>query len=240
MDPHRDHQRGVSHQLAIITDFAPEPTSKRWGLLHGHQRRHARVWPTFLYRLITTLLDPAVETAAELAAAYAKRWACETGFREIKTYLRGSHRALRATAPDEARQELWAYLIVYQLIRLVIGHAALNGTDLAPARISFIAARDALQGAITTTPGRAPAHAEQLYRDLSRSMITKHVTCRTCPRMAKRPLFHFPSQQASTAPASQNVSYQLSISAPDTGTTTTPHKDEQQDPPCLEAHPRAA
>ncbi|SHN35528.1 hypothetical protein [Streptomyces yunnanensis] len=61
----------------------------------------------------------------------------ETGFREIKTYLRGSHRALRAADPETARQELWAYLIVYQAIRLTICHAALRGENLEPARISF-------------------------------------------------------------------------------------------------------
>nr|WP_205627725.1 transposase [Streptomyces pathocidini] len=42
------------------------------------------------YRLITTLLDPTSAPARELAATYARRWAVETGFREIKTYLRGS------------------------------------------------------------------------------------------------------------------------------------------------------
>jgi hypothetical protein len=89
------------------------------------------------YRLITTLLDPRIAPAAALAATYAKRWACETGFREIKTYLRGSHRALRATDPEVARQELWAYLVVYQAIRLIICHAALRGANLEPARISF-------------------------------------------------------------------------------------------------------
>ncbi|MDT0469995.1 hypothetical protein [Streptomyces gibsoniae] len=66
------------------------------------------------YRLITTLLDPQLAPARELAATYARRRAADTGFREIKTFLRGSHRALRATDPEVARQELWAYLIVYQ------------------------------------------------------------------------------------------------------------------------------
>lgn len=32
--------------------------------------------------------------------------------------------------------------------------------------------------------------------------------------MAKRPLFHFPSRQASTELASRNVTYQLSVTAP--------------------------
>lgn len=174
------------------------------------------------YRLVTTLLDPQTAPAAELAATYAKRWASETGFREIKTYLRGTRRALRAADPEVARQELWAYLIVYQVIRHIICLTALRGGNLEPARISFTAARDAVQDSIATTSRHADTHAEQIYRDLSRRLITKHVTCRTCPRMAKRPLFHFPSRQASTALASQNATYQLSIE------------------PSLEDEPRAA
>jgi hypothetical protein len=103
---------------------------------------------------------PTVAPAVELAATYAKRWVCETGIREIKACLRGSRRALRGTDPDVARQERWAYLIVYQAIRLVICHAALRGQDLKPARISFTAARDAVQDAIAITPRRVEGHAE--------------------------------------------------------------------------------
>ncbi|MCX5355829.1 IS4 family transposase [Streptomyces mirabilis] len=191
------------------------------------------------YRLATTLLDPRTAPAAELAATYAKRWACETGFREIKTYLRGTRRALRAADPEAARQELWAYLIVYQAIRHIICLAALRGDDLEPARISFTAARDAVQDAITITPRCADAHAEQIYRDLSRRLITKHVTCRTCPRMAKRPLFHFPSRQASTAPASQNATYHLAIVTPDIANAQTQHQHEH-DQRRTATQPRAA
>jgi hypothetical protein len=56
--------------------------------------------------------------------------------------------------------------------------------------------------------------------------------------MAKRPLFHFPSRQASTALTSQNVTYQLSITRPDAVDTQARHQAEQQDPPCLTAQPR--
>ena len=166
-------------------------------------------------------------------------WACETGFREIKTYLRGSQRALRGVDPHTARQELWAYLIVYQAIRLIICQAALVA-DLDPTRISFTAARDAVQDSIATTSRQAKTHTESIGRDLVRRLVTKHVTCRTCPRMAKRPLFHFPSRQASTAPASQNVTYQLLVTAPALSTLTPEAPPRQTKPPQFTALPRAA
>jgi len=191
------------------------------------------------YRMITTLLDWRAAPAGQIAATYARRWACETGFREIKTYLRGSMRALRGTGPDTARQELWAYLIVYQALRLIICQAALTA-GLDPGRISFTAARDAVQDAIATTPRRAQAATELIGRDLARRLITKHVICRTCPQMAKRPVPHFPSRQASTKLASQNVTYQLSVTAPATAITNSSKQRQQTQPPRHEAQPRAA
>jgi ADP-ribose pyrophosphatase YjhB (NUDIX family) len=163
----------------------------------------------------------------------------ETGFREITTYLRGSMRALRGTGPDTARQELWAYLIAYQALGLIVCQAAL-AADLDPGQISFTAARDAVQDAIATTPRRAKARTELIGRDLARRLITKHVICRTCPRMVKRPLFHFPSRQASTELASQNVTYRLSVTAPATTITKPPEQHQQAPPPRHEAQPRAA
>ncbi|MFI1967446.1 hypothetical protein ACH429_25580 [Streptomyces pathocidini] len=58
--------------------------------------------------------------------------------------------------------------------------------------------------------------------------------------MAKRPLFHFPSRQASTAPTSQNVTYQLSITTPETAEPQPSRQVKQQDPPCRTAQHRAA
>ena len=73
------------------------------------------------YFLLTTLLDPAAAPAAELAAAYARRWAVETAFAELKTYLRGGPgTVLRSGDPAGVRQELWAFLVIYQAIRIVI------------------------------------------------------------------------------------------------------------------------
>jgi hypothetical protein len=104
------------------------------------------------YRLITTLGDWRAFPAAALAAAYARRWAAETGFRELKTILRGHDRPLRGRTPALARQEVWAYLAIYQALRTLITRAAArDGTD--PARISFTTARDAAERSLGTSPG---------------------------------------------------------------------------------------
>src|SRR3954468_11095131 len=43
-----------------------------------------------LYRLMTTILDPAQAPAAELAALYHERWEIEGALAELKTQLRGA------------------------------------------------------------------------------------------------------------------------------------------------------
>ncbi|WP_434599795.1 IS4 family transposase [Streptomyces sp. A5-4] len=242
-DSHRHALKRARHRKA--GQAPPAPLAPRGPVVRVVEsvitvRTHDGTVRTGHYRLITTLLDPQLAPARSLATTYARRWAAETGFREIKTYLRGSHRTLRATDPEVARQELWAYLIVYQVIRLIICHAALRGENLDPARISFTAARDAVRSSISTTPQEAEAHCEQLYQDLSRRLITKHITCRTCPRIARRRVSHFPSRQTSTAPASQNVAYHLAITPPGAAGTQPPRQTAPKDLPRPTAQPRAA
>jgi hypothetical protein len=147
------------------------------------------------YRLITSLLDWRRAPAKDLAALYGRRWACETAIGEIKTHLRGKGRILRATDPECARQEVWAYLIIYTAIRLMTGQAAIAG-DVEPARICFTAARDAARRTITTTPRQAAQTIQTLGPDLCRQLITQRTTSRVCPRALKRPPSPFPRKKA--------------------------------------------
>jgi IS4 transposase len=66
-----------------------------------------------LYRLITTLLDPAEAPAAELAALYHERWEEESAFAELKVTLPGKRLMLRSHRADLAEQELHALLLVH-------------------------------------------------------------------------------------------------------------------------------
>ena len=97
--------------------------------------------------------------AAELAAAYARRWAVETCFAELKARLRGPGRVLRSRTPDLALQEIWAYLAVYQAVRAVIARTA-AGAGANPARLSFTAALRAVRAIIRASPAAALASAE--------------------------------------------------------------------------------
>jgi hypothetical protein len=183
------------------------------------------------YRLVTSLLDPDLAPAEQLVALYARRWAAETGIREIKTVLLAG-RALRGATPVRALQELWATLVIYQSIRLLICQAALT-EDLDPSRISFTAARDTAQHRITTTPAHAPDHLALACDDLCRQLITRHVHARVFPRALKNTLSRYPHRGTTRQLTCTKASYQVAI-VPHTTPVTTATA------PASPAQPRAA
>jgi len=90
-----------------------------------------------LYRLITTILDPAQAPATELAALYHERWEIETAMDELKTHLRGAQIVLRSKTPELVKQEFWGLLMAHYAIRGLMHEAALQA-DEDPDRLSFL------------------------------------------------------------------------------------------------------
>src|SRR5215469_12849093 len=90
-----------------------------------------------LIALITTITDPALASAQELAEAYCQRWEEETGHDQLKTCLRGPGKVLRSKSPDMARQEIYGYLLTHYAISAPICQAATEaGID--PDRVKFL------------------------------------------------------------------------------------------------------
>lgn len=90
-----------------------------------------------IYRLVTTVLNPAEGPAEEWAALYHERWEIETALDELKTHLRGARMVLRSKTPDLVRQEFYGLLLAHFAIRGLMHEAALKaGED--PDRLSFV------------------------------------------------------------------------------------------------------
>jgi IS4 transposase len=90
-----------------------------------------------LYRLGTTILDPAEAPAAELAALYHERWEIEGALAELKTHLRGARAVLRSRTPALVRQEFRGLLLAHFAVRGLMHEAALRA-DEDPDRLSFL------------------------------------------------------------------------------------------------------
>jgi len=169
------------------------------------------------YRAVTTILDWRRYPAADLAAAYARRWGIESAYREAKSYLAGG-RILRSRTPGLARQEAWALLIAYQAIRALICHAA-AGTD--PSRLSFTTA---LHAARRTLASPATALASARSEILASPLPGRPP--RTCARALADPTRPYPARNGKPQPLPQPALYTLTVTPP--GTTTRQHHDQQQ------------
>jgi len=114
-----------------------------------------------LYRLVTTLLDPAAAPAAELAALYHERWESEGAFAELKVSLPGERLMLRSRRADLVEQELYGLLLAHFALRRLI-HEASRRAGCDPDTLSFLHAvrvvRRHLPFHAAFSPSPAPAH----------------------------------------------------------------------------------
>ena len=89
-----------------------------------------------VYRLVTTLLDPFLYPAKELAVLFHERWHAELVIGETRTVLRLSARTLRSLTPQGVIQELYALLLAHTLLRTLMLRAATQ-QGIAPTTLSL-------------------------------------------------------------------------------------------------------
>ena len=160
--------------MARLTHKIPDPDApktksgrQRWKKVYLNVRVIRFQIPGFRpVTLVTNILDPTI-TAREMALHYHQRWDIEVAYDEIKTHqcatLRGqSPTTFRSKRPDLVKQELYALLIMYNAVRLLIYQAAVKqGKD--PRFVSFL---DALQHIIDAAPmmtADASEHTEDTF-----------------------------------------------------------------------------
>ncbi len=151
--------------------------------------------------LVTTLLNPKLYPAQELAALYVRRWRIELCLRDLKTTM--GMEQLRCKTPDMAEKELLAYLVAHNLVRCVIAEAvARHPVDLE--RVSFKGSVDALrQYSNAIAQARNPKMRHQLWEDLMLNLVrdlVRHRPNRKEPRAVKRrpkpyPLLNHPRRR---------------------------------------------
>jgi len=167
---------------------------------------------TELFRLLTTITDPTVAPAAELAGCYRERWESETCYKSMKTHQRGPRAVLRSTDPDGVRQEIYAYLITYQAIRHLITQAA-TAEGIDPDRISFTTALRAVRRWITTAAtATAAVLAEARTATLVEISRDPHDRRdRSSPRAVKRSQAPYPAKRHASQQASTHVNYHIDV-----------------------------
>jgi hypothetical protein len=169
-------------------------------------------------RLLTTILDPTI-SARELVIHYHRRWDIEIAYDEIKTHqcatLRGQAPTIfRSKKPELVEQELYAVLIVYNLVRELI-HQAVAEQPEKMRRISFL---DSLQCIIEAIPKMSiagPTQAETQYQYL-RSLIAECVIDRpqrhrVNPRVVKVKMSKFKRKKKTHKSSHRDLESELQI-----------------------------
>jgi hypothetical protein len=135
----------------------------------------------------TTLLDPIETPADEIRALYRDRWTVELNLRSLKEGL--GMGVLRGQSPDVVRKEIVMHLLAYNLIRLLMWHAAAeHGRNLH--RLSFAGTLHRLRATLPLLlQHRAPQNLLRLIADLLlwiASDRVPHRPDRVEPRRRKR------------------------------------------------------
>jgi hypothetical protein len=145
------------------------------------------------YRLVTTLLDPDVAPAFEVACAYHERWEIELVLDEVDSHQRLAGRPLRSQRPVGVIQELYGLLIAHYAVRRVMMEAAAK-EELDPDRLSFSHALRVMQESLPEFQLVERAELERLYerllRDVARERLAERKV-RSNARVVKRKMSTF-------------------------------------------------
>jgi hypothetical protein len=151
--------------------------------------------------IVSTLLDAGRYVKGELEALYRLRWQAELNLRSLKTTMQMD--VLRCQKPDRVRKEIWAHLLVYNLIRTAMAHAA-QAHQCEPWQISFKGTQQALNAFGGFWPTGQPLDADAYYDHFLEAIAEHRVGNRPNriePRAKKRrpkpyPLLNEPRHQA--------------------------------------------
>jgi putative transposase len=152
------------------------------------QLRYSVEQPGFRTRVITlatTLVDPNIYSAQELANLYRRRWQAELNLRSLKTHLQMEH--LRAKKPHTVRKEFYTHLLAYNLIRGIMLEAAM-AAGVAPHRLSFkgtLQSLNALLGIVIADSCNARRHYSALLWMIAAHRVADRPD-RIEPRLIKR------------------------------------------------------
>ncbi|MFF3413049.1 IS4 family transposase, partial [Streptomyces sp. NPDC002742] len=170
---------------------------------HGESRSES-------YLLITTLFDHVTAPALQIVKLYAERWEAETGYADLKIHLSGMRNVLRSAEPNGVAQELYALLIVYQIVQIIRARAARENHDDAPVdpdRISFTVTLRALVRSVGR--GTPPALLDVFHEIWSSPRLERRG--RTKTRERKGTLAY--ARAVSRTPLSR-AEYKITIQAP--------------------------
>jgi len=142
--------------------------------------------------VVTTLMDAATYTKADITELYHRRWLVELDIRTIKCTM--DMDVLRCKTPEMVRKEIWTCLLAYNLIRQTLLQAA-HQSGLSPRQLSFTAAlqKTAASWGVLLLVGDATA---AVLIDVHLSHLARHEVGNRPDRIEPRAIKRRPKEHA--------------------------------------------
>ena len=155
------------------------------------------------HRLLTTLLDPALDPAERLVALYHERWEEELTIDELKNHQL-ERPVLRSQTPAGVIQELYAVLLDHYILRVLM-HEAAALVHLPPRQLSFTGTVKILRCRIAEYPSQPSGQLRWWHNLLAeiaqeplpprRNRINPRVIKRKMSKWKKKRPQHYPHPQ---------------------------------------------
>jgi hypothetical protein len=147
--------------------------------------------------LLTSLIDKKYK-AIEIESQYVQRWQIETGFMDIKSRMVDGTIIIRSMSPDTVRQEIWAILIAYNMIRHETVKAArisaASPRDIGFKRTLHFVQDDLFYQIAKTRSSRDELTLQSRRRRQLGKILNKRCPGRVCPRVIKARPRKFPER----------------------------------------------
>jgi hypothetical protein len=167
---------------------------------------------TGVYRLATTLLDHVAYPAESVIALYHERWEHESAYYALRhTLLDG--RVLRSEDPAGVRQEMWALLTLYQVLRTAMVTAAETVPGIDPDRASFTIAVQTARDQVTAAANVLTETVDLLGR-IGRQVLANLLPDRrprVSTRKVKSPLSRYAARKNDGRPTTTQKITDLSV-----------------------------
>jgi hypothetical protein len=137
------------------------------------------------YRLITTLLDHHRFPAPDLIRLYHERWEIESTYLALRHTLLNGH-VLRSQDQQGLEQEVWALLLLYQLLRMAMVTAVETRPGIDPDRASFTTALETAREELTAARGIHPDGPADLLGVVGRDILATLLPARRARFSARK------------------------------------------------------
>lgn len=157
-------------------------------------------------QILTSMVDKKRFPASDIVDLYGHRWEIELGYREMKQYMLQNRLTLRSKTPDLVRQEMWAVLLAYNLLRFQMAQMAYSLKGVEPNELSFSQATAFITKELTLMPAVSPGRIPEVLRNLlqmAKAFVLPHRRDRHYPRAVKRRPQRYPTKVAPNKNASQ-------------------------------------